>query len=285
MDLELPGTDRDIDSVALTAGGCERLGHRRLGRAEEPQHTVLAARGACEHAFAPARSRARVATAAGALAEGRAGRRRRSFPCRARRPGRCRRARARSRPPGGSPACALPVANSAYVRPSRSAIVREMDPISRSSSSSRTSGRPATRATSSTVRSSCVGPSPPETRQMSASNPSRNARSRSSTRSPTIAMRAESRPRRTASAARNGPFRSSRSPRTSSEPVTTIAARGRRQDVARVILCAVTTNVVPAGRSTRFPFTRTTTLPGSASASWSERPSNDFCCPCSSVPL
>ena len=48
------------------------------------------------------------------------------------------------------------------------------------------------------------------------------------------------------------------------------------QDVARVILRAVTTNVVPAGRSTRLPFTRTTTLSGSASASCSERPSNVF---------
>ena len=44
------------------------------------------------------------------------------------------------------------------------------------------------------------------------------------------------------------------------------------QDVARVILRAVTANVVPAGRSTRFPFTRTTTLSGSASASCSDRP-------------
>ena len=57
------------------------------------------------------------------------------------------------------------------------------------------------------------------------------------------------------------------------------------QDVARMILRAVTTNVVPAGRSTRLPFTRTATLSGSASASCSERPSNVFRWPRSSVPL
>ncbi len=57
--------------------------------------------------------------------------------------------------------------------------------------------------------------------------PSASARSRSSGRSPTIVIRSGSRPSRSASAARKGPFRSFRSPRTSSDPVTTIAARGR----------------------------------------------------------
>ncbi len=60
---------------------------------------------------------------------------------------------------------------------------------------------------------------------------------------------------------------------------------GTAQDVARVILCAVTTNVVPAGSSTVEPFTRTATLSGSASASCSARPWNDLLWPCSSVPL
>ena len=88
-------------------------------------------------------------------------------------------------------------------------------------------------ATSSTVRSSCVGPSPPETRQRSAASPSASAASSSSGRSPTIVIRAGSRPSASAWAARNGPFRSVRSPRTSSLPVTTIAARGRARSGAR----------------------------------------------------
>ena len=92
-------------------------------------------------------------------------------------------------------------------------------------------------------------------------------------RSPTITIRAGSRPSRTASAARNGPLRSWRSPRTSSVPVTTMAARGRLKRWPRTIRCAVTTNVVPAGRSTRVAVrARTTTFCGSASASWSAAP-------------
>ena len=112
-------------------------------------------------------------------------------------------------------------------RPMRSANAREIASISRSRLSSTTSARPATRATISTVRSSWVGPRPPETRQRSAVNPSASARSRSSGRSPTMVIRSGSSPRRSASDARNGPLRSVRSPRTSSLPVTTTAARGR----------------------------------------------------------
>ena len=51
---------------------------------------------------------------------------------------------------------------------------------------------------------------------------------------------------------------------------------GAAQDVARTILCEVTTNVEPFGRSTRFPFSRTSTFCGAASASWRLFPSNDF---------
>ena len=40
-----------------------------------------------------------------------------------------------------------------------------------------------------------------------------------------------------------------------------------RQEDAGMIRRALTTNAVPAGSSTRFPFTRTTTFSGSASAS------------------
>ena len=57
------------------------------------------------------------------------------------------------------------------------------------------------------------------------------------------------------------------------------------QEVARVILCDVTRKVVPRGRSTRLPFSLTTTFCGLASASCRLRPSNDLCWPRSSVPL
>ena len=227
VDLELARADRHVHAVALTAGGRECLGDGGLRRAEEPQHAMLRSPAHARGRAAPARSRARGARAAGARAAGRAARRRRTLPCRGRLQGAVP-ARPREIPPSGSVACLrTPVANSVYERPRRVANACEISPIRRSSSSSRTSGRPATRATSSTVRSSCVGPRPPETRQRSASKPWANALSRSSTRSPTIAIRTGSRPSRTASAARNGPLRSWRSPRTSSEPVTTIAACGR----------------------------------------------------------
>src|SRR5262249_12000040 len=132
--------------------------------------------------------------------------------------------------PSGSVACLrTPSSKSAYGRRNRSATARETAPISAWRPSSSTSLRPATPATTSTVRSSWVGPRPPETTQRSASSPSRSAASSSSGRSPTIVIRAGSSPSDSASPARNGPFRSVRSPRTSSLPVTTIAARGRRE--------------------------------------------------------
>ncbi len=56
-------------------------------------------------------------------------------------------------------------------------------------------------------------------------SPARSAASRSAGSSPTIVIPAGSTPRRSRSAARYGPFRSERSPRTSSEPDATIAAR------------------------------------------------------------
>src|SRR5581483_4732537 len=108
-----------------------------------------------------------------------------------------------------------------------SATEREICSISASRSGRTDRPTPAARATSSIVRSSWVGPSPPETQHRSCSSPSRSARSRSSGRSPTIVIRAGSSPSDSTWSARNGPFRSVRSPRTSSLPVTTIATRGR----------------------------------------------------------
>ena len=74
--------------------------------------------------------------------------------------------------------------------------------------------------------------------QVAPAAPRASAASSSPGASPTIAIRAGSSPSASSSRARNGPFRSVRSPRTSSLPVTTIAARGRlngpRQATSRV---------------------------------------------------
>ena len=74
-------------------------------------------------------------------------------------------------------------------------------------------------------------------------------------------------------------------------PADQLAARDddRRPRAAHegavAILRAVTTNEVPAGSSTRFPFTRTRTFSGFLSASRRPRPVNVFFWPRSSVPL
>ena len=72
-----------------------------------------------------------------------------------------------------------------------------------------------------------------------------------------------------------------------SEGGTVSLARLQRaaQEVARTILCEVTTNIVPCGSSTRLPLSRTTTFCGFASASWRLLPSKDLRWPSSSVPL
>ena len=229
MDLELARADRHLDAVAFAAGACERLRHGRLRRPEEAEDVVLARRARRRARAARARSRARAARVAAARAAGPAGRRRRIARGRGRARVRCLRARARSAPSGTRRLLAHSRGEVARTgaRGARRSCARCVPICALELLVDGRAARPATRATSSTVRSSCVGPSPPETRQRSAANASRNACSRSSTASPTIAIDAGSRPRRTASAARNGPFRSWRSPRTSSEPVTTIAARGR----------------------------------------------------------
>ena len=100
------------------------------------------------------------------------------------------------------------------------------------------------------------------TRHRSASRPSRSAASSSSGRSPTIVIRAGSSPSDSTWAARNGPFRSVRSPRTSSLPVTTIAARGR---------CGRTTS---RGRPGRCPPAVTIRLRGCEPPTRTPRPFN-----------
>ncbi len=164
---------------------------RRRTRSPRRSAGRAARAGSCGRARgAAARSRARAARAGAAPRAGPAARRRRTCPCRARRPGAVP-ARPSETAPSGSVAClTTPGAKSAYGRRRRSATVRETRSISASSSESTSMARPATRATSSSVRSSCVGPSPPETRQTSACIPSRSASSSSTGSSPTMVTRA-----------------------------------------------------------------------------------------------
>ena len=132
-----------------------------------------------------------------------------------------------------------------YGRRSRCATCRVHVSMRFSSPLCRTSGRPAARASSSTVRSSCVGPRPPEMTSRSCSSPSRSARSSPSAPSPTMRTSSGSSPSETSDRARYGPLRSVRSPRTSSrardedraaraaqpafQPVgVTVITRGRR---------------------------------------------------------
>ena len=90
----------------------------------------------------------------------------------------------------------------------------------------RRSSRPSTPRESSTVRSSCVGPSPPDVIRRSALEPFAE-RASSFLAVADDVIRAGSTPSDSTSRARNGPFGSVRSPRTSSLPVTTTSARGR----------------------------------------------------------
>ena len=163
---------------------------------------------------------------------------------------------------------------------SRSATAARDAPRSRArASSSTTSATPAAAASSSTVRSSCVGPSPPETTQRSARRPSPQRVLElvgpvADDRDP-----APARGRARAALAR-GRVRSDpvRSPRTSSLPVTTIAARGRsrrseRQATVEVICCGVTDDRPRAEAVERErlpPFSESTRCSGSPTFSQSD---------------
>ena len=128
---------------------------------------------------------------------------------------------------GGRVACLrTPSAKSAYGRSSRSATARERASISRSSSGvddevepgrggEQLDGAVVVRRPEAARDDAEVGLQPLAERGCELAGVS-----------PTIEIRAGSRPSERSSRARNGPFRSVRSPRTSSLPVTTIAARG-----------------------------------------------------------
>ena len=144
-------------------------------------------------------------------------------------PARSRPGRARSPPPGPSPACGWP---------RRTASVSKLKPArARSGAGSRRSSPPsprrgpargpAKRPTTSAVRSSAVGPSPPlvTIRSIPSAARKRSAASRSSGRSATTTMWATSTPSSASRSDSQGPLRSEIRPVRTSVPVTTMPAR------------------------------------------------------------
>ena len=188
MDLEVPRADRRLHPAPVAAGLRERPGDGGLTRTVEPQHAPRWSLGARE--YPPHRLRLERPRPQTPQLPGRARHddddTRRRHP--ARRPAPCRRARGRWRPRAGSPACGHPARNRCTGGASARRTTREICSISRSSSSSTTSARPVTAATSSIVRSSCVGPSPPDTSMTSASSPPLSAERSSSGPSPTMVI-------------------------------------------------------------------------------------------------
>jgi hypothetical protein len=137
---------------------------------------------------------------------------------------------ARTVAPAGTCACLrTPAAvDSGSARQPRRAISRStISPIRRSRAGSGEEGRPWNEATTSAVRSSAVGPSPPEVMIRATPVPARKARAacRSSGRSPTTTTCPTSTPSRRSSSASQGPFRSVTRPVRTSVPVTTMPAR------------------------------------------------------------
>ena len=223
--LEVPRADRHVDPVPVAACGGERLVRRPTRRRRRSGAPAARARRPRRAGAAGAPSRARAARAAAARAAGPAARRRRTLRLeddRRRRADQADPARAvgqrrllddavaRSRRTGGS---------------SRAAIRRESSSIASRVGSSTCSPTPAARASSSIVRSSCVGPRPPETHEQVVGEPlaQRCLEVGRVVADDRDARRVEAEPEQ-----RRGEIRAvavGRSPRTSSEPDATIAAR------------------------------------------------------------
>ena len=165
VQLEVARADRHVDPVAVAARGGERLRDGRLRDAVEAEHAPLRAAAPARAAGAAAPSRARAARAPAARAAAPAARRPRSRPPRARRPAPCRRGRPRAHRPAASPACGRRPRSRRTAAPGASATRRESSSIA--VPQRRLDVQPDTgrRASSSIVRSSCVGPSPPETHE------------------------------------------------------------------------------------------------------------------------
>ena len=168
MDLEVAGADRRLDAVAVAAHVRERLRHGRLGRAEEAEH-ARPRRGARQHT--PHGRRLQSARPQPAQLAGRAGHHDDDAPVRVDDEARRGSGGPEHVAPSGSRRLLAHALREVRVRPSAGGRRgRARSPRSPLELASTTSGRPATFATSSTVRSSWVGPRPPETRQRSASH-------------------------------------------------------------------------------------------------------------------
>ena len=238
----------------------ERLRDRRLARRRRSAARGAPARCARASSAAPARVSSARGQSALQLAR-RARQRDRDAVARVEheRRRRARRGRPRARRPGSVACFARPSAKSAYGRRSRSATARESASIcALELARRRTSPRRPRAASSSTVRSSWVGPRPPETTQQVVLRGLARARASSSAApSPTIVIRAGSTPRREQRRARGtGRCRSLRSPRTSSrarDDDRRARRAAQREAVPTPSAVTVTRRGLPPGTCTRLP--------------------------------
>ena len=202
MDLEVAGTDRDFDAISVSARVGQRLRHGGLCRAEEAQHTADRKGRRSQHALDGLASREPAATAGGARAAAREARRRRTV--RIEHEAGSGSGQPSEIAPSGTVACfRTPVSKSAYGRPRRSAITAR-SPRSGPRDLVDTSGAPATCATSSTVRSSCVARARPRRDRCPRLSPRATRTRVRPGRSPTIVIRTGSRPSRARSRRRMG---------------------------------------------------------------------------------
>ena len=284
MDLELTCADRHVHPVPLAAGGGQRLGDGRLGRPEEPQHAVRAPRSARQNTLyrrgleRPRPEPLQLAWRARKDDHDAVSGVENDAGCRSREPERDRAL--------GKRRLLAHAGRELRIRAAEPLGDRTRDgsdlPLEGLVEDERAAGdasdeldRAVVVRRAETARDEAeIGLEALRERTLEILDAVAHDRDTSRVESETNDLRREERPVAVLPLAANelGARDDDRRPRAA-------------QDVARVILRAVTTNVVPAGRSTRLPFTRTATLSGSASASCSERPSNAFRWPCSSVPL
>ena len=228
MNLEVAGADRHLEPVTVATRLLKRLRDLRLAGAEEAKRAPQRRRSAVEHR-AHGVDLERVRPEPLQLARrSRQDDHRRSVrvddePGRGAGQAEARRARGDASPASAHPPRSRRTAASAALRLRARSLRSGLPARRRRTARAR---RPWPRSRPCDRRAS--GPSPPEHATRSAeASASRSAASSSPGSSPTISIRAGSSPRASRERARKGPFRSGRSPRTSSLPVTTITARGR----------------------------------------------------------
>ena len=294
VDLEVARADRRLDAVAVAAGLLERARDRRLARRRRSRSTrrpggrarassrrtgsVSSARGhsRCSSRGGPGQDDDDAVAACSSTSPG-------AVPGEAERDGALRqrrllrRRRPRSRRTAGRSRSAMPARDRLDLRLER--LVDDERAARRRARAARPCGRRAS------------GRARPRRRRGRRASPRASAASSSSG-----AVADDRDPRRleperaAASRARNGPFRSLRSPRTSSLPVTTTAARGRRQAPLEAVTAGrVTTHadaVASAGGSCRrVPVHRRREVRRGRSTSIQSASRTKRCvCPVSSVP-